>query len=118
MARAGRKANAGQEIRLVDIEADAGAGMGAFEVLHDQPSPAALALAGKDAAIRNHGAAGVTWLRCIVTDRSKLADFTTDGIRQFVEECAPADAAGRVLLLVDIGLCARARPAGKGDSVG
>ena len=40
MARAGRKANAGQEIRLADIEADAGAGLGAFEVLHDQPSPA------------------------------------------------------------------------------
>lgn len=97
MARAGRKANAGQEIRLADIEADAGAGMGAFEVLHDQPSPAALALAVKDAAIRNHGAAGLTWLRCIVADRSKLADFIADGIRQFVEEAAPADAAGQVL---------------------
>jgi len=97
MARAGRKANAGQEIRLADIEADAGAGMGAFEVLHDQPSPAALALAVKDAAIRYHGAAGLSWLRCIVADRSKLADFIADGIRQFVEECAPADAAGQVL---------------------
>lgn len=97
MARAGRKANAGQEIRLADIEADAGASMGAFEVLHDQPSPAALALAVKDAAIRYHGAAGLTWLRCIVADRSKLADFIADGIRQFVEECAPSDAAGQVL---------------------
>lgn len=97
MARAGRKANAGQEIRLADIEADAGAGMGAFEVLHDQPSPAALALAVKDAAIRYHGAAGLTWLRCIVDDRSKLADFIADGIRQFVEEAAPTDAAGQVL---------------------
>lgn len=97
MARAGRKANAGQEIRLADIEADAGAGMGAFEVLHDQPSPAALALAVKDAAIRNHGAVGVTWLRCIVADRSKLADFIAEGIQQFVQECAPDDAAGQVL---------------------
>jgi uncharacterized protein (DUF927 family) len=49
MARVGRKASAGQEIRLADIEADAGAGMGAFEALHDQPSPAAFALAVKDA---------------------------------------------------------------------
>ena len=97
MARAGRKANAGQEIRLADIEADAGAGMGAFEVLHDQRSPAALALAVKDAAIRYHGAAGLTWLRCIVADRAKLADFITDGIKQFVEECAPSSAAGQVL---------------------
>lgn len=97
MARAGKKANAGQEIRLADIEADAGAGMGAFEVLHDQPSPAALALAVKDAATRYHGAAGVQWLRCIVADRPKLADFIADGIRQFVEECATSDAAGQVL---------------------
>lgn len=97
MARAGRKANAGQEIRLADIEADAGAGMGAFEVLHDQPSPAALALAVKDAATRYHGAAGLAWLRCIVADRSKLVDFIADGIRQFVEEAVPTDAAGQVL---------------------
>lgn len=97
MARVGRKANAGQEIRLADIEADAGAGMGAFEVLHEQQSPAALALAVKDAAIRFHGATGLAWLRCIVADRSKLADFIADGIRQFVEECTPNDAAGQVL---------------------
>lgn len=97
MAKSGRKANAGQEIRLADIDADAGAGMGAFEVLHDQPTPAALALAIKDAAIRAHGAVGVAWLRSIVPDRPKLADFIADGIRQFVEEVAPKDAAGQVL---------------------
>jgi len=97
MARAGRKANAGQEVRLADIEADAGAGMGIFETLHDQPSPAALSLAVKDAATRYHGAAGVEWLRRIVADRPKLADFIADGSRQFVEEAAPTDAAGQVL---------------------
>ena len=97
MARAGKKANAGQEIRLADIDADAGAGMGAFEVLHAQPSPAALALAVKDAAIRYHGAAGVAWLRHIVADRAGLADTIADGIKQFVEEVAPKDAAGQVL---------------------
>lgn len=97
MARAGKTANAGQEIRLADIEADAGAGMGAFEVLHDQPSPAALALALKDAATRHHGAAGMAWLHYIVTDRPKLADFISDGIQQFVAENVPTDAAGQVL---------------------
>lgn len=97
MARAGRKTNAGQEIRLADIDADAGAGMGAFEVLHDQASPAALAVAVKDAAIKHHGAAGLAWLRCIVDDRPRLVDFIADGIRQFVEESAPKDAAGQVL---------------------
>jgi uncharacterized protein (DUF927 family)/phage/plasmid primase-like uncharacterized protein len=97
MARAGRKANAGQEIRLADIDADAGAGMGIFEVLHDQPSPAALALAVKDAAIRFHGAVGLAWLCSIVSDRPRLAEFIVKEIEQFVEASVPKGAAGQVL---------------------
>ena len=97
MARVGKKANAGQEIRLADIDADAGAGMGAFEVLHDQPTPAALAVALKDVANQYHGAVGVEWLRRIVIDRPQLPDLIANGIRQFVEEAAPKEAAGQVL---------------------
>ena len=96
MARAGRKTNVGQEIRLADIAADAGAGMGAFEVLHDQASPAALALAVKDAAIKHHGAAGLAWLRAIVTHRAALADWIEGSIKHFVQEATPKDAAGQV----------------------
>ncbi len=97
MARIGRKVNAGQEIRLADIEADAGAGLGAFETLNGCASPAALSLALKDSATRHHGAAGVAWLRAIVNDRDKLANLITGGVRQFVAENAPAGAAGQVL---------------------
>jgi len=97
MARIGRRVNAGQEIRLADIEADAGAGLGAFETLNGCASPAALSLALKEAAIRHHGAAGVAWLRAIVNDRDKLTDLITDGVRQFVAENAPAGAPGQVL---------------------
>lgn len=97
MARAGKKASAGQEIRLADIEADAGAGMGAFEALNAHATPSALAVALKDAASLYHGAAGVEWLRCIVTDRLQLIDIIRDEIKQFVEEAVPKDAAGQVL---------------------
>ncbi len=97
MARAGKKPNAGQEIRLADIEADAGAGMGAFETLHEAASPAALALAIKDAAAKFHGAVGIQWLRHIVEDRQKLGEFVSNGIKQFVEEFAPPDASGQVI---------------------
>jgi uncharacterized protein (DUF927 family) len=96
MARAGKKANVGQEIRLADFDADAGAGMGAFEQLHGHATPAALALGVKDAAARSHGAVGLAWLRQIVQDRARLADFIADGIRQFVAEAAPVGAAGQV----------------------
>lgn len=97
MARGGRKANAGQEIRLADIDADAGAGMGAFETLHGQLNPAALALAIKDAAIRYHGAVGVAWLRQIVVNRQTLASVLKRSIDEFVENTAPKDSAGQVL---------------------
>jgi uncharacterized protein (DUF927 family)/phage/plasmid primase-like uncharacterized protein len=97
MARAGRKANPGQEIRLADFDADAGASMGAFEMLHDQPSPAALALAIKDATIRYHGNAGLAWLRSIVADRTTLPDMIEEGIKGFIDEAVPRNAPGQVL---------------------
>lgn len=96
MARAGRRVNAGQEIRLADFEADANAGMGAFETLHGQPTPAALALAIKDAAARAHGVVGMAWLRHIVQHRTALADLIANGTRQFVAEVVPAGGAGQV----------------------
>jgi putative DNA primase/helicase len=96
MARVGRKANAGQEIRLADFDADAGAGMGAFEQLHGEPTAASLALAVKDAAARSHGAVGLAWLRRVVADRVRLADFIADGVKQFVHEVVPRGAAGQV----------------------
>jgi len=96
MARAGRKPTAGQEIRLAEIEADAGAGMGAFEELHIYDSPAALAVALRDAAAKYYGAVGAEWLRLLVADRTKLAVVLSDGIRRFVTEYAPVNAVGQV----------------------
>lgn len=96
MSRAGRKANAGQEIRLADFDADAGAGMGILEVLHDHPTSAALVQAIKDAAARSHGAVGLAWLRQVVVLHGLLADFIVGGIKQFVTEVMPAGATGQI----------------------
>lgn len=96
MTQAGKKTNAGQEIRLADIEIDAGAGMGAFEALHDKPKPEAFSLAVKDAATRYYGAVGIEWLREIVAHpRPGLAKFITDSIRGFMEEYVPNSADGQ-----------------------
>ena len=96
MARAGQKPTAGQEIRLAEIAADAGAGLGSFEELHGCANGAALALAVKDAASRNHGAVGAEWLRLLVRDRSGLVPLLEDGIRQFVTKFAPQGCSGQV----------------------
>ncbi|MFZ5522396.1 MAG: DUF927 domain-containing protein [Pseudomonadota bacterium] len=97
MARAGKRSNAGQEIRLADIEADAGAGLGAFESMNGQPSAAALALVLKDAAGRSFGAVGVEWLEHLARERSTLADTIGAAVREFVHDHTPQDAAGQVL---------------------
>ena len=96
MALAGRKANAGQEIRLADFDVDAGADMGVLEALNGHSTPAALVLAIRSAAARSHGAVGLAWLRLIVHDRLRLAVLIQDGIRQFVAEVVPEGATGQV----------------------
>ncbi len=99
MAKADRKANAGQELRLADIDADAGAGMGMFQNLNGFGKPGALALALKIAAEKWHGAAGVEFLRQVAKHKNETAETLTDGIKQFVEEInlpEKAAQAGRV----------------------
>ncbi|GHU03560.1 hypothetical protein FACS1894158_02230 [Betaproteobacteria bacterium] len=95
-ARAGQKTHAGQEIRLLDIEADAGGGMGLFEAIHEAPNPAAFALALKDAATAQHGTVGMEWLRLIVENRAGIAKEINTGIQQFMDMVLPKDASGQV----------------------
>lgn len=97
MSRAGKRTNAGQEVRLADVEADAGAGLGAFEALHHFPSPAALSLALKDAADQHHGSVGVAWLHVVVKDRASLAEQAAELVREFVTDYTAEDAPGQVL---------------------
>nr|ART39507.1 J284 [uncultured bacterium] len=94
IATTGRRIAAGQEVRLADIEADAGAGMGIFEELNGHPSPAALALALKDAAARYHGAVGVAWLRWLVANRPD-ADKWRAAVDRFAADVVPAGASGQ-----------------------
>ncbi len=81
--RAGYKTTAGQEVRLADIEADAGRGMGLFENLHGYKSPAVFADALKKATDRYHGAVGRAWLERLVADREQLADALPGIIAKF-----------------------------------
>ena len=95
MERAGKKTSAGQEIRLADIEADAGAGLGMFEVLNGYPSAAALATAIQNATSRQYGSVGMKWLQRIVADRALFAEPLREEIRQFVASVVPKVAAGQ-----------------------
>jgi uncharacterized protein (DUF927 family) len=72
LVQAQRQAKAGQVLRMGDIDADAGAGHGAFEQLHGLPDARTLALALDEACQENHGATGWAWLEYLVSRRSEL----------------------------------------------
>ncbi|GBR28625.1 DNA/RNA helicase [Komagataeibacter oboediens DSM 11826] len=96
MGEAGQRPMAGQEVRLVNVQADAGAGMGLFENLHDMASPGDLADHIRRAARTSYGTASRAWLQALVMDRNEDEAALTDTIKQIVarfEEQALPDAA-------------------------
>ncbi|KTD35194.1 inner membrane protein [Legionella israelensis] len=97
MAKSGQRSNAGQEIRLADIEADAGCAMGIFETIHDQLSPASMALSLKQFTSQYYGVIGMEWLNKVVTHRQKIVRFITDTIQNFVDAVIQPDATGQII---------------------
>jgi uncharacterized protein (DUF927 family) len=102
MREAGKKARAGQEVRLADIPADAGTGCGLFETLHGFPNGAALADALKDAARTHYGIAAREYLRRLVAmPRDKLRERLHALRGDFVSENLPAGADGQARRVAD-----------------
>lgn len=85
----GRRIYAGQEIRIADIPADAGAGMGSLEHLHQFESPAQLADNLRYVCSKYYGTAGAAWLEAITKDYRRLWDTLPQQITSFVETVAP-----------------------------
>jgi uncharacterized protein (DUF927 family) len=90
---------AGLAVRLLDVPADAGAGMGVFQRLHGAGDPGAMADALREAARTVHGTAGPAYLEALAADRAT----DLEGLRRWLNEvidafCArfmPADADGQ-----------------------
>jgi uncharacterized protein (DUF927 family) len=74
LAEVGRKAKAGQSVRLIEIPADAGAGHGLFETLHGFTGGDALARHLHAATERHQGHAIRQFLECVTKDPVALAD--------------------------------------------
>lgn len=97
MALGGKRSTAGQEIRLADIEADAGAEMGIFEELHGRASPAILATEIKTVTDKYYGAVGIAWLNHLAGHRTQLIDDVPKRIKSFVASVLPANASGQLI---------------------
>ncbi len=94
MQQAGKRTNAGQEIRLAEIAADAGQGMGMFEQIHAASSPQAFSDQIKDAAKRYHGTAGQAFLDHVTHDRLQATERAKQYMQAFMLH-VPDNASGQ-----------------------
>src|SRR5262249_5627729 len=92
----GRKLAAGQQIRVVDISADAGAGMGMFEELHGFSSAEALARHLRAATQEHYGVAARAYLAAIVSDMDGVRKAVSEILSAFCDQFVPKDADGQV----------------------
>jgi putative DNA primase/helicase len=92
----GRRAAAGQQVRVVDIPADAGAGCGLFESLHGFADGDALARHLKAAAGAHYGLAGRTFVEAVANDTERVRERVKGFVGDFVTEHCPAGADGQV----------------------
>ena len=96
MQEAGRRARAGQEVRVIEIPADAGKGLGAFEELHAFASADALARHLRLAADRLKGAPARVFLAAIAESPDEVAETVRLARQRWLEEHVPLGVDGQV----------------------
>jgi uncharacterized protein (DUF927 family)/phage/plasmid primase-like uncharacterized protein len=87
------RAYAGQEVRFCELPADAGAGFGAWDTLHDHSDGARFSEAVQRNAAKHYGTAWPAFVRRVVDDRDGLAD-EFERMRAQFEKSALSERAG------------------------
>lgn len=95
MGEAGKQAKAGQELRLAEIPADAGAGFGVFENLHGSANGSEFAKALDRAISRHYGAAWLAFIQRLAVDRDALGDELRAACKSFESKLLTDAAAGQ-----------------------
>ncbi len=92
----GRRVAAGQQVRIVDIAADAGAGLGLFENIHGFASADAFARHLKTASTEHYGYPSRTFVQTLVNNFEAIAPAVRNYVDQFLSEYCPPNADGQV----------------------
>jgi uncharacterized protein (DUF927 family) len=96
IAETGKRARAGQEVRVIDIPADAGRGHGVFDTLHGFRSGAALADQLRHAAEAHSGHAARAFLEELTRDLAETAEATRAYMAAWLAQQVPDGADGQV----------------------
>ncbi len=92
----GMKTKAGTEVRMVNLDADAGHGMGIFRNIHASSSPSEFADLLKDRWNKFRGTAGPAFVESLIDQESEAAARLGDVIRKFTDRVVPAAASGEI----------------------
>jgi uncharacterized protein (DUF927 family) len=101
MAEAGKQVKAGQEIRIAEIQADAGAGLGVFEDIHGEANGADFARALDRALRQYYGTALPAFLEALVRQKADIADTLREARKAFTRHYLTEDASGQARRVAD-----------------
>ena len=76
----------GQLVRIIDLPADAGKGLGVFENIHGAANAAEFANTLKAAALRHYGVAGDAFLREITENVDEVREYVSRRIKALMEQ--------------------------------
>lgn len=93
-AAAGKTTAAGMEVRILELPADAGAGLGMWETLHGLSDGKVLSDALNDATGREHGTAAPAFLSALVADPEAAKQRARAIMARFEAASVPANASG------------------------
>ncbi len=96
MAEGMKRTRTGQEVRMADIPADAGKGLGAFEELHGYNGGAAFAKHITHQAQAVYGATGRAWLEWLTTHADTLKASIRQSSDALAAQLIPKDSSGQV----------------------
>ena len=86
MAQAGQKTNAGIEVRVAHIDADAGKGLKTFDSLVLAKTSAAQADKIKELSRAYYGSAGIAWLEHITSDKAATTESAGQLVSDFMSQ--------------------------------
>lgn len=96
MASAQMRSHAGQEVRIANVEADSGKGMGIFENIHNSPTPSHFADTLSELAIENTGHAGPAFIGYFLNKKTACLARISEIQKAFIEAINIPGEAGQV----------------------
>jgi putative DNA primase/helicase len=96
MLSAGKRARAGQEVRLLSVPANPGSGLGIYETLHGFANGAELSKAIDARTRRYHGTAGPAFIDRVANEIEQLPVLLRSVRMSFLDAHLPGEASGEV----------------------